>query len=93
MVKDSKFPNKLTHHTISSDNSVMSTEVAYFGPEQFQPAGSAVTPQPNGNTIPTLFQPIQIRGVKFQNRIFVSPMAQYSAKDGIVSPWHTAHRK
>ena len=45
-------------------------------PEQKQPAsGTAVVPQPDGKPIPKLFQPLKIRGVEFQNRIFVeSPL-------------------
>lgn len=65
--------------------------VSYFTPLQDPPAGTAVVPQPDGKPIPKLFQPLTIRGVTFQNRIFVSPMCQYSAKNGIVSPWHLAH--
>ena len=45
----------------------------YFTPEQNPPAGTAVDPQPDGKPIPKLFQPINIRGVHFQNRIFVEP--------------------
>ncbi|KAI0941876.1 hypothetical protein AcV7_002445 [Taiwanofungus camphoratus] len=63
----------------------------YFTPDQDPPAGTAVDPQLDGKPIPKLFQPIKIRGVEFQNRIFFSPMAQYSADDGKVTPWHTAH--
>jgi hypothetical protein len=40
-------------------------------PEQKPPAGAAVVPQPDGKPIPKLFQPLKIRGVEFQNRIFV----------------------
>ncbi|KAJ2914556.1 hypothetical protein MD484_g5862, partial [Candolleomyces efflorescens] len=61
------------------------------GPVQVPPAGTAVEPQSNGNPVPTLFQPLKIRGVTFQNRIFLSPLCQYSANDGFVSPWHLAH--
>ncbi|KAF6764259.1 NADH:flavin oxidoreductase/NADH oxidase [Ephemerocybe angulata] len=63
----------------------------YFTPIQDPPAGTAVVPQPSGKDVPTLFQPLTIRGVTFQNRIFLSPLCQYSAKDGFVSPWHMAH--
>lgn len=63
----------------------------YFTPYQVIPAGTALNPQPSGNPIPKLFQPVKIRGVEFQNRIFVSPMCQYSAEDGHITPWHTAH--
>ncbi|KAH6906834.1 NADH:flavin oxidoreductase/NADH oxidase [Coprinopsis sp. MPI-PUGE-AT-0042] len=48
-------------------------------------------PQPNGKPIPNLFKPLTIRGVTFQNRIWLSPLCQYSRKDGFVQPWHDAH--
>jgi len=55
--------------------SVPSLGISYLMPEQGPPAGTAVVPQPNGKPIPKLFQPLKIRGVEFQNRIFVeSPL-------------------
>ena len=38
-----------------------------------------------------LFSPLTLRGVTFQNRIFVSPMCQYSCTDGIPNDWHLVH--
>ncbi|MCH8868478.1 MAG: NADH:flavin oxidoreductase/NADH oxidase [Chloroflexi bacterium] len=40
-----------------------------------------------------LFSPIQIRGETIPNRIFVSPMCQYSSEtgDGKCGQWHTVH--
>ena len=40
-----------------------------------------------------LFNPIKIRGITFNNRIFVSPMCQYSSatKDGSPTEWHIVH--
>ncbi|MEM8744947.1 MAG: NADH:flavin oxidoreductase/NADH oxidase [Pseudomonadota bacterium] len=38
-----------------------------------------------------LFQPFQIRDVTFKNRIAVSPMSQYRAKDGYANSWHLVH--
>ncbi len=38
-----------------------------------------------------LFTPLKIRGIEFKNRIFVSPMCQYSAEEGFTSEWHFAH--
>lgn len=38
-----------------------------------------------------LFSPITIRDLVIKNRIFVSPMCQYSARDGIPGPWHLVH--
>lgn len=38
-----------------------------------------------------LFTPLTIRGVTFRNRIFVSPMCQYSSEDGMPNDWHLVH--
>lgn len=38
-----------------------------------------------------LFTPLQINGIQFTNRTWVSPMCQYSAKDGFISVWHRVH--
>lgn len=35
-----------------------------------------------------LFSPITFRGVEFKNRLWISPMCQYSAVDGVVNAWH-----
>ncbi|TFY50401.1 hypothetical protein EVG20_g11540, partial [Dentipellis fragilis] len=63
----------------------------YFAPKQSPPSGTALDPQPDGKSIPQLFQPLRIRGVEFQNRIFLAPMGQYSATDGVINAWHLAH--
>ena len=38
-----------------------------------------------------LFSPLRIREVEFRNRIFVSPMCQYSSDDGMPNDWHLVH--
>src|SRR5882724_6907232 len=38
-----------------------------------------------------LFDPLTIRGITFRNRIFVSPMCQYSCEDGKATDWHLVH--
>ena len=38
-----------------------------------------------------LFTPLKIGKVTFRNRIFVSPMCQYSSRDGLPSDWHLVH--
>jgi 2,4-dienoyl-CoA reductase-like NADH-dependent reductase (Old Yellow Enzyme family) len=40
---------------------------------------------------PLLFEPIELRGVRLRNRIVISPMCQYSARDGHVTDWHLVH--
>ncbi|KAI7976635.1 hypothetical protein EIK77_009866 [Talaromyces pinophilus] len=65
--------------------------ISYFAPEQDPPAGTAASPQSDGSIPPKLFQPLTIRGVKFHNRIGLSPLCQYSAQDGHMTDWHIAH--
>jgi 2,4-dienoyl-CoA reductase-like NADH-dependent reductase (Old Yellow Enzyme family) len=38
-----------------------------------------------------LFTPMKIGKVTFRNRIFVSPMCQYSSHDGLPTDWHLVH--
>jgi 2,4-dienoyl-CoA reductase-like NADH-dependent reductase (Old Yellow Enzyme family) len=38
-----------------------------------------------------LFDPISIRDVTFANRVFVSPMCEYSSTDGCANDWHFVH--
>jgi 2,4-dienoyl-CoA reductase-like NADH-dependent reductase (Old Yellow Enzyme family) len=38
-----------------------------------------------------LFSPLKIREVEFRNRIFVSPMCQYSSDGGMPTDWHLVH--
>ncbi|KAG5732248.1 putative NADPH dehydrogenase C23G7.10c [Termitomyces sp. T112] len=65
--------------------------VPYFTPAQDPPSGTALDPQPSGKSIPKLFQPLKIRELEFHNRIFLSPLCQYSAENGKLTPWHKAH--
>lgn len=38
-----------------------------------------------------LFSPITLRGETIRNRVVVSPMSQYRAKDGYANDWHLVH--
>lgn len=38
-----------------------------------------------------LFSPWRLRSITFRNRIFVSPMCQYSSIDGLPTDWHLVH--
>ncbi|CAI6049888.1 hypothetical protein V2G26_004284 [Clonostachys chloroleuca] len=59
--------------------------ISYYTPAQDPPAGTGL----DGST--KLFTPITIRGTTFQNRVFLSPLCQYSAKDGYATDWHLTH--
>jgi anthraniloyl-CoA monooxygenase len=40
---------------------------------------------------PPMFLPFKLRGLELPNRVVVSPMAQYCAKDGMPDEWHLVH--
>ena len=42
------------------------------------------------NKVP-LFSSFKIKSKSFRNRIVLSPMCQYKAKDGVISDWHFQH--
>jgi len=46
--------------------------VSFFTPHQPLRAGTAIVADSDGKPVPKLFQPLKIRGIEFQNRIFVS---------------------
>jgi 2,4-dienoyl-CoA reductase-like NADH-dependent reductase (Old Yellow Enzyme family) len=38
-----------------------------------------------------LFSTFSLREIEFRNRVFVSPMCQYSSEDGMPNDWHLVH--
>jgi len=55
----------------------------------FEQAGTA--PPRAAASIPPMFTPFRLRGTVLKNRIVVSPMAQYSAVDGVPGDFHLVH--
>ncbi|TDV34044.1 anthraniloyl-CoA monooxygenase [Paraburkholderia caballeronis] len=45
----------------------------------------------NARPVPPMFTPFTLRGVTLKNRVVVSPMAQYSALDGVPGDYHLMH--
>lgn len=45
----------------------------------------------NYPTMSYLFQDLPLRSLTAKNRIVVSPMCQYSSKDGLATDWHLVH--
>jgi len=41
--------------------------------------------------MPSIFDPLSLRGTLLRNRLGVAPMCQYMADDGIVGDWHMVH--
>ncbi|KAL4939193.1 hypothetical protein BDV06DRAFT_214514 [Aspergillus oleicola] len=59
--------------------------ISYYTPAQIPPAVTQV----EGST--KLFTPITIRDLTLLNRLFLAPLCQYSAKDGLANDWHLTH--
>jgi anthraniloyl-CoA monooxygenase len=47
--------------------------------------------RPAQAAVPPMFTPFTARGVTLKNRVVVSPMAQYSAVDGVAGDYHLVH--
>ncbi len=61
----------------------------WYAEKAFADAG---VPLPkSGSQIPPMLTPLKVRDVVLKNRIVVSPMAQYSASDGIPADYHLVH--
>ncbi|MEM1041270.1 MAG: bifunctional salicylyl-CoA 5-hydroxylase/oxidoreductase [Bacteroidota bacterium] len=60
-------------------------------------AGRSAEERKNGRAekgseaVPPMFVPYRVRGVEVPNRIAVSPMAMYSAEEGVVTDFHLVH--
>lgn len=52
---------------------------------------SKETPPPVRKKTSKLFSPLRLRELQIKNRIFVSPMCQYSAMEGVPNNWHLVH--
>lgn len=61
---------------------------SWFAARAFAQAG---LPAPKSLAMPPMFTPFKVRGITLKNRILVSPMAQYSAVDGVAGDYHLAH--
>ena len=46
---------------------------------------------PSTSSSQALFSELEIGALRFPNRIVVSPMCQYSARDGVANDWHLQH--
>ncbi|MBM3566424.1 MAG: bifunctional salicylyl-CoA 5-hydroxylase/oxidoreductase, partial [Alphaproteobacteria bacterium] len=61
----------------------------WFADKAFAEAG---VPKPKvAQTPPPIFTPLRLRDMVLDNRVVVSPMCMYSAKDGLVGDWHLVH--
>ncbi|KAL3488058.1 NADH oxidase [Aspergillus germanicus] len=60
--------------------------LSYYTPAQSPIAGSYLS-----GPATKLFTPLTIRSLTLPNRLFLSPLCQYSARNGIATDWHLTH--
>ncbi|MDQ2819560.1 MAG: bifunctional salicylyl-CoA 5-hydroxylase/oxidoreductase [Pseudomonadota bacterium] len=79
---------RLSHENLRlRDPSYVAGYEAWLAARAFDAAG---LPLPAG-AVPPMFLPLRVRGALLKNRIVVSPMAQYSAVEGVVGDYHLMH--
>jgi anthraniloyl-CoA monooxygenase len=76
---------------ISHENLRLRDPVWLEGYERWFAARAGVPAGDNGRAPPPMLTPYKVRGVTLPNRIVVSPMAMYSAEDGLIGDFHIAH--
>jgi 2,4-dienoyl-CoA reductase-like NADH-dependent reductase (Old Yellow Enzyme family) len=60
--------------------------ISYYTPAQSPLAGTHLSGAPT-----KLFTPLTLRSLPLPNRLFLSPLCQYSARDGHATDWHLTH--
>jgi anthraniloyl-CoA monooxygenase len=80
----------LTRSQRISHENLRQRDASYLGGYEQWIAGRAGLAGVTG-TVPPMFTPFRLRGVTLKNRVVVSPMAQYSAIDGLPTDHHLVH--
>lgn len=76
---------------ISHENLRLRDPVWLEGYERWFAQKSGLDTGTNGRCLPPMFTPYSLRDVTLPNRIVVSPMAMYSATDGMLGDFHLVH--
>ncbi|BBE74664.1 bifunctional salicylyl-CoA 5-hydroxylase/oxidoreductase [Oharaeibacter diazotrophicus] len=76
---------------ISHENLRLRDPAWLEGYERWFAARTGIAPRGNGRGLPPMFTPYRLRGLTLENRIVMSPMAMYSAVDGLPNDFHLVH--
>jgi len=76
---------------ISHENLRLRDKAWLEGYERWFAQRAGVPATNTGRVVPPMFTPFTLRGVTFANRVVVSPMAVYSAEDGMPGDFHLVH--
>ncbi|MBR0880490.1 MULTISPECIES: bifunctional salicylyl-CoA 5-hydroxylase/oxidoreductase [Bradyrhizobium] len=76
---------------ISHENLRLRDRAWLEGFERWFAARSGIAVKDGERVPPPMLTPHRVRGLTLANRIMVSPMAMYSAQDGLIDDFHVAH--
>src|SRR6202050_48499 len=76
---------------ISHENLRLRDKEWLEGYERWFAARAGINIDPDGPPVPPMFTPYRVRGLSLANRIVMSPMAMYSANDGVPNDFHLVH--
>ena len=78
---------------VTRDNLALRDPECVHGVERWFMAeqGAEGAADPKRTAVPAMFLPFDLRGMRLENRVVVSPMCQYSAEDGTPNDWHLVH--
>jgi len=76
---------------ISHENLRLRDKAWLEGFERWFAQRCGVAVAPDAPPPPPMFTPYTVRSVTLKNRVVVSPMAQYSARDGVAGDYHLVH--
>jgi len=76
---------------ISHENLRLRDRAWLEGYERWYAARAGLAVRDGERAVPPMLTPYRVRGVTLANRIVVSPMAMYSAQDGLINDFHVAH--
>jgi anthraniloyl-CoA monooxygenase len=76
---------------ISHENLRLRDKVWLEGYERWFARKTGVPINDNERAPPPMLTPYRVRGLTLKNRVIVSPMAMYSATDGLIDDFHLAH--
>jgi anthraniloyl-CoA monooxygenase len=76
---------------ISHENLRLRDPVWLEGYERWFAQRCGLNVEPGVRPLPPMFTPYRVRGVTLANRIIMSPMAMYSAVDGVPNDFHLVH--
>jgi anthraniloyl-CoA monooxygenase len=76
---------------ISHENLRLRDQTWLEGYERWFAARAGIERGPDQKPVPPMFTPFTLRTLTLKNRVVVSPMAQYSAVDGMPGDYHLVH--